>query len=148
MNSDRRTLIQSWILVVAYVLGASVWESSRHPQKWATEIFIAASLLTIVYFLFTARDIKQIQSRSENIKQILEAELWARIWVWGVAGLEVIVSLAFLLRGKDIGVLVPNVFAMWLAAVFPVSAPLIVSQVRLFRRLGKQKTNKWMHGRP
>src|ERR1700692_3864744 len=124
MNSDRRTLIQSWILVVAYVLGASLWESSRHSQKWATDIFIAASLLTIVYFLFTARDLKQIQSRSENIKQILEAELWARIWVWGVAGLEVIVSLAFLLRGKDVGVLVPNVFAIWLAAMFPVSAPL------------------------
>jgi hypothetical protein len=55
--------------------------------------------------------------------------------------LEVIVSLGFLLRGKDAGVLVPNVFAMWLAAMFPLSAPLVVSQVRLFRRLGKQKTN-------
>jgi hypothetical protein len=142
MNSDRRTLIQSWILLVAYALVASLWESSRLPPRWSTEIFAAASLLTIVYFLFTAWDLKRIQSRSENIKQILETEQWARIWVAVVAALEVIVSLAFLLRGKDVGELVPNVFALWLVFLLPLFAPLIVSQVRLFRRLGQQKT-KW-----
>jgi hypothetical protein len=98
--------------------------------------------LTIVYFLFTAWDLKRIQSRSENIKQLLETEQWARIWVAVVAALEVIVSLVFLLRGKDVGELVPNVFALWLVFLLPLFAPLIVSQVRLFRRLGQQET-KW-----
>src|SRR5258708_27051921 len=142
MNSDRRTLIQSWILLAAYALVASLWKSARLPPRWSTEIFTAASLLTIAYFLFTAWDLKRIQSRSENIKQILETELWARIWVAVVAALEVIVSLVFLLRGKDVGELVPNVFALWLVFLLPLFAPLIVSQVRLFRRLGQQKT-KW-----
>ena len=51
------------------------------------------------------------------------------------AGLEVIVSLAFLLRGKDVGVLVPNVFAMWLAAIGP---PTRYTEVRalVFEILG------------
>src|SRR5258708_13115397 len=57
MNSDRRTLIQSWILLAAYALVASLWESSRLPPRWSTEIFTAASLLTIAYFLFTAWDL-------------------------------------------------------------------------------------------
>jgi hypothetical protein len=83
--------------------------------------------LTIVYFLFTAWDLKRIQSRSENIKPILETEQWARIWVAVVAAMEVIVSLVFLLRGRDVGELVPNVFALWLVFPLPLFAPLIVS---------------------
>lgn len=93
MNPDRRTPIESWILFVAYAMVASLWETSKLPPGWPTEAITAASLLTVLYFLFTARDLQK-------------TELWARIWVVMFAALEVVLSITLLLRCQDICVLV------------------------------------------
>jgi hypothetical protein len=66
----------------------------------------------ILYFLVAALDLRKIQSRSPDIRRILETALWARIWVAVIAALEVVLSVALLLQCRDIGVLVPTGLAL------------------------------------
>jgi uncharacterized membrane protein len=138
MNSDRRKLIQHWLVAIAFVVTISLWERSiRFPPRWSPWILTGAIVAVAIYFVLNAGDFKQIQKRSETHKEILEEESRARMWVVVAGGVQFIVCIIFLLRGKNLGELISDVWSMIFAFLFPLSVPFIVSQARLFRRLGR-----------
>jgi hypothetical protein len=131
MNYYRRKLIESWIVILALLAVASMYQDNAFI---ACGVFVPVA----IYFIMNARVFKHFQRSAPSPKQVIEGSSTIQKWCIAAVGLQILVAFSFLLSGGNLGDYLTGPASLFVAILFPLAPPIFINQTELYRRLGEQ----------
>jgi len=129
VTTDQKTLVKGWVVCLTLVTSLFIFEDDRLIVRGAFAV-------GFIYLVANAAAHRRLQRRADTPQEIISKVPSAKRWVIGCIVLEMVVCIMFLLSGRNLGELLPNAWSLALVFVLPISYPLLLSQMRLYRVLG------------
>ncbi|NJD06062.1 MAG: hypothetical protein FIA97_06140 [Methylococcaceae bacterium] len=150
-----------WLSPIARVKESKVWAARMVGEqkiliKWwlimaglfsVAWLFQGDSLITrgtgfsvVLYAIWNVDEIRKFEGKRPTPMDVLRESKAMQFWTIGTLGIEIGTAVFFLLSGRNLGEYIGGFGSLVFVILVPILPPLLVSQLVLYRNLGKAES--------
>lgn len=130
MDYYQRKIVELWAVIAVFFI--AFWVVQDDPVL-ACAIFVPI----VIYLLLNRWPLKHFGKLGPSDRETIERSPKLQVWCVLVMAFQIVIAFTFVLSGVDLGVYLPGAVSLFIAIMFPFFPALVISQVKLYRRLGR-----------
>lgn len=130
MGYYQRKVVELWVVIAVFFV--ALWVVRDDPV-FSRAIFVPL----VIYLLLNRRPLNYFGKIGLSVRETIEHSRKIQVWCVVTMAFQIVIAFTFVLIGVDLGVYLPGALSLFFAIMFPFLPALIISQVMLYRRLGR-----------
>lgn len=130
MDYYQRKVVELWVVIAVFFV--ALWVVQDDPV-FSRAIFVPL----VIYLLLNRRPLKYFGELGPSARETIERSPKIQIWCVLAIAFQIVIAFTFVLNGVDLGIYLPGAVSLFLAIMFPFLPAFVISQIKLYRRLGR-----------
>lgn len=130
MDYYQRKVVELWVVIAVFFV--ALWVVQDDPV-FSRSIFVPL----VIYLLLNRRPLKHFGKLGPSARETIERSRKLQVWCVVAMAFQIVTAFIFVLGGVDLGIYLPGAVSLFLAIMFPFLPALVISQIKLYRRLGR-----------